>query len=337
MSEEPDLEGLMQIGFGFWASKCLFSAVELDVFTQLAKGRLDAETLVARLGLHRRGARDFLDALVALGLLTRNKGLYANTLETDFYLDRSKSSYIGGIIEMANKRLYPFWGALSEALRTGLPQNETREGEASGVYELYNDSEWMRTFLQGMTGLSKNIAKEIAKKFPWNDYRTFVDIGAGQGGLPVQVALTLPHLTGGGFDLPAVEPVFEEYVDSFGLKQRLRFYPGDFCTDPFPQADVLVMGHILHGESLKMKCALLGKAFDAIPRDGSLIVYDMMIDDDRSVNALAFLSSLNMLIETPGGFEYTGAECRSWLRKAGFRETRVEHLVGPESMVIAIK
>jgi hypothetical protein len=238
---------------------------------------------------------------------------------------------------MANRRLYPFWGSLSEALRTGRPQNETREGEASGVYELYKDSGWMRIFLQGMTGLSKNIAKEIAQRFRWSDCRTFTDIGAGQGGLPVQVALAHPHLTGGGFDLPAVGPVFEEYVNSFGLKQRLGFYPGDFCTDPFPQADVLVMGHILHGESLDMKCALIGKAFDAIPIGGSLIIYDMMIDNDRRTNTLAFLSSLNMLIETPGGFEYTEAECRSWLRKVGFRETRVEQLLGPETMVVGIK
>jgi hypothetical protein len=97
------------------------------------------------------------------------------------------------------------------------------------------------------------------------------------------------------------------------------------------------MGHILHDWDLAEKKAIIARAYDALNPGGAFIVYDAIIDDDRSKNAFGLLMSLNMLIETPGGCDYTGAECIEWMRGAGFREARVEHLVGPDSMVIGLK
>lgn len=329
-------EKILQVGLGFWASKTLLSAVELGLFTELAKGPLDEKALRQRLGLHSRSARDFLDALVALHLLDRKGTRYANTPETEVFLDRTKPGYIGGMLEMANARLYPFWGALTEGLRTGMPQNEAKTG-GNFFAALYSDPERLLHFLKAMTGLSMGAARAIARKFPWKKYKTFADIGAAQGGLSAQVALAHPHLTGTGFDLPVVGPLFEDYVNSLGLGNRLRFSPGSFFTDPLPTADVLVMGHILHDWNLDEKRMLIAKAFQSLPKGGALIVFEALIDDDRRQNAFGLLMSLNMLIETPGGFDYTGADCRGWMRAAGFRKTYVEHLVGPDSMVVGIK
>ncbi|HYG80556.1 MAG TPA: methyltransferase, partial [Pyrinomonadaceae bacterium] len=155
--------------------------------------------------------------------------------------------------------------------------------------------------------------------------------------VPVQVALAHTHLTGGIFDLPGVGPVFEEYVARHGLSDRLRFYPGNFFSDALPSADVLIMGHILHDWDLEEKRMLLKKAYDALPAGGALIVFEALIDDERRENTFGLLMSLNMLIETPGGFDYTGADCSGWMRDAGFSQTRVERLVGPDSMVVGIK
>jgi hypothetical protein len=330
-------DNIMQVGLGFWASKTLLSAVGLGLFTELAGSAMTAEAVCERLNLHPRSVRDFLDALVSLRMLDRDAGgLYSNTPEADMFLDRAKPSYIGGMLEMANTRLYPFWGSLTEALRTGRPQNEAKSG--GNFFEaLYADPERLEDFLSAMTGLSLGAARAIAQKFPWSDYQTFIDIGGAQGGVPVQVALAHTHLTGGIFDLPAVGPVFLKYVAKHDLKERLRFYPGDFFNDPLPQADVLVMGHILHDWDLEEKRMLLKKSYDALSAGGALIVYEALIDDDRRENTLGLLMSLNMLIETPGGFDYTGADCSRWMREAGFRETRVEHLAGPDSMVVGIK
>jgi hypothetical protein len=336
-SEQLTPERILGLGLAFWGSKTLLSAVEIGLFTELAKGSLDFETLAERLMLHPRSARDFLDALVALDMLERDGDRYSNTPETDLFLDRAKPSYVGGILEMADARLYRFWGSLTEALRTGHPQNEAKGGGEDFFAAIYADPGRLEGFLKAMTGISLGSAMAIANKFPWDRHETFVDVGAAQGGLPVQVALAHEHLTGGGFDLPPVGPIFEEYVDSHGLGERLRFYPGDFFEDPLPAADVLVMGHILHDWGLEEKRALLAKAYEALPEGGALIVYEALIDDERRENAFGLLASLNMLIETPAGFDYTGADCSSWMRDAGFRETYVDHLVGPDSMVVGIK
>jgi hypothetical protein len=225
---------------------------------------------------------------------------------------------------------------LTEALRTGRPQNEAKAG-GNPFDALYADPERLRMFLASMTGLSLGTAQAIAAKFPWGKYRTFIDLGTAQGGLPVQLALAHPHLTGAGFDLPAVRPVFEEYVASFGLSERVKLHAGSFLTDAVPSADVLLMGHILHDWDLDQKRMLLAKAYAALPAGGALVVFDAVIDDARRQNALGLLMSLNMLIETPGGFDYTGADCREWMKEAGFRETYVEALVGPDSMVVGLK
>jgi hypothetical protein len=188
-----------------------------------------------------------------------------------------------------------------------------------------------------MTGLSMGAAAAIAEKFPWDRYHAVIDIGTAEGCVPAQLALRHPHLTGGGFDLPAAGPAFEDYVASHGLTSRLRFYPGDFFTGPLPRADVLVMGHILHDWSLQQKLTLLRKAHQALPDGGALIVYEALIDDDRRENVFGLLMSLNMLIETPAGYDYTGADCMGWMREVGFRDMRVEPLAGSASMVVGFK
>jgi hypothetical protein len=332
----PTPDAILQLGLAFWGSKALLSAVEVGLFTTLAKGPRTAKSLEAELGLQARGTRDWLDALVSLGMLERHGDDYANSPATELFLDQNKPSYVGGMLEMSNARLYPFWGSLTEALRTGHPQNEAKVGE-NFFAALYEDPERLRQFLHAMTGISMGAALAIAEKFPWNRYQTVIDIGAAEGCVPVQLALRHPHLTGGGFDLPEVRPIFEDYVADHGLADRLRFHAGDFFTDPLPTADVLVMGHILHDWSLDEKLTLLRSAYQALPDGGGLIVYESIIDDDRRANTFGLLMSVNMLIETQDGFDYTGAECRSWMTDVGFSETYVESLVGPDSMVVGIK
>jgi SAM-dependent methyltransferase len=329
-------EGILSLGLGFWGSKTLLSAVELGVFTVLARGPLTGEDLASRLDLHPRSWRDFLDALVAIGVLGREDGVYRNTPQSALFLDRSKPSYVGGMLEMANARLYPFWGSLTEALKTGRPQNEAKRG-GDFFGELYRDPDRLKQFLHAMTGLSAAAHKAIAAKFPWRRYRTFVDVGCAEGGLPVELAFNHAYLTGTGFDLPQCAPHFDEYVRSFGLEPRLRFQPGDFFADPLPDADVVILGHILHDWDLEEKQMLLTKAHAALPKGGAVIVFDAVIDDDRRTNAFGLLMSLNMLIETPAGFDYTGADCQAWLQQVGFDNTYVEHLAGPDSMVVGIK
>jgi hypothetical protein len=333
----PTPAHIMQVGSGFWSSKTLLTAVELQVFTQLAGRPADSETLRQRLGLHSRSARDFFDALVSFGFLEREDGVYANSPDADLFLDKNKPSYIGGILEMLNARLYKFWDNLTDGLRTGLPQNEVKNGGTHFFHELYADPARLKQFLTAMTGVSRGANLAIAENFPWSRYRTFADIGTAQGDLAAQIALANPHLTGTAFDLPQVAPIVTDYINQNGLADRLRFLPGDFFQQPLPKADVILMGHILHDWDLAQKKHLIRAAYEALPEGGAFIAYDAIIDDDRRHNSFGLLMSLNMLIETPGGFDYTGADCTSWMEEAGFRFTYVQHLTGPDSMVVGIK
>jgi hypothetical protein len=338
ISADPTPDHIMQVGLGFWDSKVLLSAVEMGVFTELADGPREFTELSGRLGLHARSARDFLDALVALGFLKRSQSAYRNAPDSDLFLVRNKPGYIGGMLEMANARLFGFWNHLTEGLRTGQPQNEAKsDATVSPFTALYADPARLKGFLAGMSGISHRANLAIARQAPWAKYQTYADLGTAQGDLAVQIALANPHLRGIGLDLAEVGPIFEEYAKKNGVGDRVRFEPGDFFNGALPAVDVFTMGHILHDWNLEQKKMLIAKAFGTLPPGGALVVYDSLIDDDRSQNTFGLLMSLNMLVETPGGFDYTGADCIGWMKEAGFREAHAEHLIGPDSMVIGIK
>jgi hypothetical protein len=336
MNRTDSLEGILELGYAFRGAKALMSAVELGVFTALADGPLSLDALRQRLGLAERGARDFLDALVALGLLhRRGDGRYANTPCADLHLDARKESYVGGLFENLNAREYPMWAALPEALRTGKPQTGFETVKHFGP--LYSDPRRLAFFVKAMTGASLAPAKAIAAKFPWGRHETFVDIGTAQGCVPVEIALAHPHLMGNGFDLPILATTFDRYVKDRQLSERVRFLAGDFFVDPLPAADVLIMGRVLHNWDLDKKRMLLRKAYAALPRGGILIVYERLIDDARRANSVGLLSSLNMLIMTEGGFDFTAADCIGWMREVGFRDACCEPLCDAHYMVVASK
>lgn len=330
-------ENMLKLAMGFWGSKVLLSAVELGVFTEIASNPSTAEELAKRLGLSERGHRDFLDALVSLKLLTRDGGIYRNSPDTDLYLDKNKPTYLGGFLEMVNTRIYPSWANLTEALKTGAVQNETK-GQGDDMFAaLYKDKKRLELFLKSMSGISGAVIGAISEKFPWQKYQTFADVGTAQGALPVHIARKHAHLSGVGFDLSQVKEIFEAYVAENGLSDRVKFVPGDFFKGSLPSVDVIVMGHILHDWNADEKRMLVKKAFAALPSGGAYLVYDAMIDNERKENAFGLLMSLNMLVETPGGFDYTPNDLEGWLKEAGFADIRFEKLSDTYTMAIGVK
>ncbi len=331
----------MQVGMGFFASKTLLSAVELQLFTQLGDGALSGPEIGQRLGLHPRAINDFLDALVALGFLDRDGdgpgGRYANTAETATFLDKNNPAYIGGILEMANARLYPFWGDLTEALQTGKPQNEIKRTGTSMFEELYSDPARLEQFMGAMAGISAGNFQALAEKFDFSKYETVCDVGGATGQLSTILAARHPHLRCTSYDLPPVAPIAEKAIAAAGLSDRVSVASGDFFADPLPQADVITMGLILHDWNLERKMHLIRSAYDALPDGGAFIVVEHLIDDARRENSFGLLVSLNMLIEFGDGFDYTGADFAGWCTEVGFRTVEIVPLTGPASAGIAFK
>lgn len=334
MTDQPTPERILTIGQAYQQTQVLVSAVEIGVFGALADGPLDLEALSARLGLHPRGARDFLDTLVALGLLEREDGRYANAPDAAAYLVPGRPTYLGSGVSIG---ALPGAAALTAALRTGEPTTprDVNENRYRTVY--YQDEARARVTTAAFTARALLWAPVLAGRFPWRDYRTVADVGTARGALPVQLALAHPHLRAIGFDLPQLRPIFEEYVASFGVADRVRFQPGDFDADPLPSADVLVLSAVLHNWDHDRQMMLLRKAHAALPPGGVLIVREELIDDDRRGSVPALLGSLGMLANTAGGRNFTGAECQAWLRQTGFRDTRVEPLVATHSIAIGVR
>ena len=338
---ELDPSRIMQIGMGFFASKALLSAVELGLFTELAKKPMSAAELAKSLQLNPRAVPDFPDALVALKFLERDgdgpNAVYSNTKEGAVFLDRNSPSYVGGILEMANARLYRFWADLTEALKTGAPQNEIKHSSEPMFAKLYEDPARLEQFMDAMAGISTASFKAFAEKFDFSDRRTLCDVGGATGQLSLIVAAAHPHLSCISFDLPEVVPIAERNIAKAGLRGRVAAVSGDFFADPFPQADVITMGKILHDWNLEKKKALIEKAYAALPEGGAFVAIEALIDDARRENDFGLLMSLNMLIEFGDAFDYSGADFIAWCREAGFRNFEIIPLNGPWSAAVAYK
>jgi hypothetical protein len=332
---------IMQIGMGFWASKTLLTAVNMGLFTYLAQNPISGNEIRKVLGLNERSLYDFLDTLVALGFLNR-KGLkesaiYSNTAETDLFLDKNKLSYIGGILEMSNNRLYPFWNDLEEGLKTGKPQNETKNGGAPIFEAIYANEESLKEFLHAMGGVQMGNFMKLTEAFDFSNYNTVCDIGGSGANLSIHLAKRHQHLSCMSFDLPPVTPVATDNINHMGLGGRVTAVSGDFFVDDFPEADVITMGNILHDWGTEDKIMLINKAYKALPKDGALIVIENIIDNERRQNAFGLMMSLNMAIETEEGFDFTFSDFDGWAKQVGFETTMIMPLAGPSSAVIAIK
>ncbi|MBK7973481.1 MAG: methyltransferase [Deltaproteobacteria bacterium] len=340
-SQLKDPSRILEVGFGFWASKVLLTAVELDVFTKLSDRALTGEELGQELGLHPRGIWDFFDTLVALRFLHRDgdgRGArYSNSEETAHFLDRRKPGYVGGILEMANARLFRFWSDLGPALKTGKPQNEIKHSQKPMFEELYADVERLEQFMGAMTGVSRGNFAAFAEKFDFAKYRTLCDVGGATGLLSRLVALRHPHMRCTSFDLPPVEPIARKWIEHDGVGDRVTPVSGDFFGQPLPKADVITMGMILHDWNLDNKKHLIRAAHEALPENGVFVAIENLIDDARRENAFGLMMSLNMLIEFGDAFDFTGADFREWCLEAGFRRVEILHLAGPCSAGIAYK
>lgn len=343
-SNQPSPAVIMQMGTGFWASKILLTAVNFQLFTHLAKqpgmSAKEIKTLL-KLNCTDRHLYDFLDALLCFGFLKRDGLLetarYSNSLDTETFLDKAKPSYIGGMLEMLNNRLYGFWGNLDEGLQTGLVQNEAKGGGEPIFAKLYETPDLLKGFVNAMSGVQMGNFMALAQKFDFSKSKTLLDAGGSAGLLSLMVAKHQPHMTCTTMDLPAVEPIAAGTIKQFQLGDRVKAVSGDFFNDPLPNADIVTMGNILHDWNEENKLKLMQKAYDALPEGGIFIAIENVIDNERKQNAFGMMMSLNMLIETADGFDYTFDDFNKWAKQAGFKSTSIMPLAGPTSAAIAYK
>ncbi len=333
-------DNILKTGLGFWPSKILLSAVKLDLFTLLDENDLSISEIQQTLHFHGRALADYLDSLVALGFLERfqdsGSERYRNSADSQAFLIKGKPGYLGGFLKMANERLYSFWGHLEEALISGEPQNESKNGEGEFFSELYASEETLREFSDAMGTLQSENFRVFSKEFDFKPHHRVLDLGGCGAYLSIQLASDYPHLSCTSFDLEALENIARENVKEAGLCEQVCIQNGDFFRDDLPASDVVIMGNILHDWSEEERKFLIRKVYDLLPKGGALVVIEDIIDAKRK-NLFALMMSLNMLIETAEGSNFTYAEFEQWSKEAEFVNIEIMPLGHSSSAVCAFK
>ncbi len=324
---------LIKLSIADCAARALHSALALGVFASLADGPATRALIAERVGLHSRMAADFLDTLAALGLLDRvDEQTYANSPLAQAYLVPDTPSYLGGFFELTEQTLYDTWGRLTVALRTGEAArlDPDKGGFVGGAHE---DPARMRRFLTGLDAFSDRMGAELARGFDWSGHKSFTDLGGARGNLAAALVTAHPHLAATCFDRERTRPLFDDHMARRGLADRVSFVGGDFFADPIPPSDVVILGHVLHGFDDDARRVLLGRVFDSVRPGGVVMIYDRMIDDDRA-DLDRLLSSLHMRLVSPQGGEYRVADCRAWVKAAGFAQSTAQPLLGTHTLVV---
>jgi len=323
-------DGLLRFGNLFCTAKVLLTAVEIDLFTVLHDGGATEAEIRERLGLDGRGLADFLRVLVTVGALTERDGRYGNADGADAHLVSGRPAYVGGFLMGAGMSLYPAYGRLAEALRTGAPQSG---GKFS---DLFDHPAALAQFVAMMDGLNDVLGPELAKAFDFSDHSTVLDIGGCRGNLVAHLLAAHPGMHGQVFDLPPMGPLFEARMAELGLSGRASFTGGDFFADDLPAADVMVCGHVLSDWNTDQRALLLGKAFAALAPGGTLLVYDRMLHPDRD-DVENLVASLNLLLVTEGGGEYSVGDISRQASAAGFGSVTHQPLSAHDTLLICAK
>lgn len=316
---------LMQLATAFWAFKTLASAVDMDLFTHLSTSPMNAQETARWFNIEERPAEMLLTGCAGLGLLDKDKqdGRYRNSVLAETFLVHSGRYYFGGFVTMLNQRLYPGWDKLPDALRTNKPTTWDPDKQKS----LFDgaDPAMMGTFWQAMHSLSTFTARALSEVVDFGGFRKLLDVGGGSGAYDIELCTRYPNLSATVYDLPFVTEICSRNIAEAGLNSRIATHPGDIFRDPrFPAGhDVILLSMIMHDWSEVEDRAILRKCFEALPTGGAVVISELLVNDEKTGPASAALTSLNMLIETVGGRNYTPTEYRAWLNDAGFHEIRV--------------
>jgi hypothetical protein len=354
---------IFQMLTGFWVSKTLMTAVELEVFTKLASKTVNTQQLEEILEMESRPAEVFSIALVSLGLLSRDKReklheltkgqneyYYANTDLANTFLVKGKTGYMGDIISMFDKRLYKSWDKLSYSLKTNKPIAQEEGGDAESLFNQAKSAsdqevEHIQKFTHGMYGVSVGPAMALTKTFDFSKYKRMMDIGGGSGVYSIQVAKEYPNMSATVLDLKPVCKVADGYIELFDLKNRIQTKALDFFNEDLPtDCDVAFLSHIIHDYSKDKGRSLFEKIYNVLPagdngggNGGAIIISEWLLNDEKTGPVPSALMGLNMMVETSGGRNYSVTEIFEMLTEVGFENIEKRSLAGPAEIVIGYK
>jgi acetylserotonin N-methyltransferase len=333
----PDPSIVLELIDAFRRSKAMFTAVSLGIFDRLAEGSHDPRTLASLTGTHPDTLERLLDACVAMGLLSKRDGCYANLPVAQTYLARLSPSTLAGYILYSNRALYPLWGNLEHAVREGGNRWEQTFNLQGPIFNhFFQSEEAKRDFLAGMHGFGLLSSPRVAAAFDLSRFHRLVDLGGATGHLAIEICRKHPNIRAAVFDLPGVVEVTREYITRSGMAERIAVISGDFFEDALPAADLFSAGRILHDWSESRIHQLLRRVHQRLPCEGALLIAERLVNEDKTGPLSALLQSLSMLVCTEGK-ERTLAEYEALLRQAGFAEIQGCKTGGVLDAILAVK
>lgn len=315
---------LMQLVAGVWGFKTLAVGIEFGLFTRLAGGRAITVTeAAAEFGMDERPADLLLAASASLGLLEKAGAGYRNSELAEQFLVEGRPYYFGAQIRYSDLRTYLPWHRIGEALRSNRPLTWDPQQQQS-MFDT-NDPKLVAEFWDAMFSTSRFTAHALADAYDFGAHHRLLDVGGGAGAFPIELCQRLPQLRATILDLPHVCARAEERIADADLTGRIGTVAGDFLADPtLPDGhDVILLSMIMHDWDEATNRALLARCHAALPSGGAIVISELLLNEERTGPPEAALMGMNMLVETEGGKNYSGAEYAIWLDDAGFVDARV--------------
>jgi SAM-dependent methyltransferase len=305
---------IISISGQYWGAFVLHAAVELDVFTAVGNDSKTGEETAKEIGADTRGLTMLLNALVAMGFLTKKDQQYSNNAAGLSFLSKDSPQYIGHII-MHHRHLVDPWSRLGEAVKTGRP---VRPAAPTDISEKVRES-----FLMGMFNIAMGLAPRVVPEIDLSGRRHLLDLGGGPGTYAIFFCQSNPGLKATVFDLPTTRPFAEKTIEQFGMSDRIDFMEGNFLEDEIDgKYDVVWLSHIIHGEGPENCRKIIRKAASALKRGGMILIHDFILDDNMTGPTFPAMFSLNMLIGTPQGQTYSEKQIGDWLIDSGAKNIR---------------
>jgi acetylserotonin N-methyltransferase len=337
MNHPSDAALILDLVEAFRRSKTMFTAVRLGIFDSLAETPQTADVLAAKLALDPAALLRLLNGCVSLGLLANEAGVYRNTAAAAQFLTSGSPDTLAGYVRYSDQSLYPLWGRLDEAVRSGSNRWEEVFGSRTALFDHYfRDDNSASSFIGGMHGLGQLASERVVTAFDLSRFRNLVDLGGATGHLCIAACQAWPRLHATLLDLPAVEKFARLYIDGSSVADRIQFQAADFFADPLPSADLYSLGRILHDWTFEKITRLLDKIVASLPPAGGLLIAETLLNDDKSGPVYSVMQDLNMLVCTEGR-ERTRAEYTQLLRNAGFSTVNFKQTGSLVDAMLAIK
>lgn len=328
---QPEL--ILNIHYGEARSTVLRCAVELGVFNHIHEGQGTVEKLCRIIGSSHRAMRIFLDALVGMGVLAKARGAYKLSPEAKEFLVKGESHYLGQFLT-GTSVAQDGWKNLCEVVQKGEAIPEFADPE--------HRTQFFKELVKGIFPTSFSSGVILGKKLGMGKTlkdQKILDIGCGAAPWSIALALADPSAQVMGVDYPDIIDIAKAHVKRFHVSKQFDWRPGDFHKVKFEKGayDLVMLGHILHGEGETSAKKLIKRAHDALKPGGKILIAEFLSNDLRTGPELPLLFALNMLLYTPNGDVFSAKELKRWMGIAGFKKTSALAVQFPATVMVGTK